>query len=93
MVLPHNQRAAGRCQGPSVQQIDGLTERTGRTIEEHSDTNVNESPSTGKQPPSQTTVSTTLTTLNTIRTNNQEDEVDADVDFMNGGGGFDDNDD
>ena len=58
------------------------------TMEEY-DTNVNESPP-GQQR-SQTTVST-LTTSNTVRTSNQEDELEANADFMGGGGGFDDND-
>jgi hypothetical protein len=57
---------------------------------EEYDTNVNESPP-GQQR-SQTTVST-LTTSNTVRTSNQEDELEGNVDFTDGGqGGFDDND-
>lgn len=87
MVIPRDRRAAARRRGNA--RTDGPTERTGPTIDEHSDTNINESPP--GQEPSQTTVST-LTTSNTIQTSNQEDELEANADFMGGGGGFDDND-
>jgi hypothetical protein len=88
MVLPRDQCAAARRCGNT--RTDGPTEWTSPTIDEHSDTHIDESPS--GQEPSQTTVST-LTTSNTIRTSNQQvDELEANVNFMDGGGGYDDND-